>query len=67
MTVHTLCLNPGQKPIIVGMITALVRKLLRFFFFFIWEHTMYMSSAIGCCQNHFFWPWAGVFTEIHDW
>ena len=66
MIVHTLCLNPGQKSIIVGMITGLVGKLLQFFFL-IWEHTMYMSSAVGCCHNHFFWPWADVFTEIHDW
>ena len=33
MIVHTLCLNPGQKSIIVGMITGLVGKLLQFFFF----------------------------------
>lgn len=67
MTTHTLCLNPGQKSIIVGIITGLVGKLLHFFFFLVWEHAMYMSSAINCSQNHFFLPWADVFTEIHDW
>lgn len=43
MTTHTLCLNLGQKSIIVGIITGLVGKLLHFFFF-----------GLGTCYVHEF-------------
>lgn len=46
MTVYTLCLNLGQKSVIVGMITGLVGKLLHFFFFDL--GTYYIHEF--CCQ-----------------